>query len=67
LLQEKNGDMAAQTKLHQAKYLEKYILRKAAKWSFRGDTKDSLRLASSSSGIGSCILSPVPELELDGA
>lgn len=36
---EKN-EMMAQSKLHQAKSLDKYYLRKAAKWAFRGECSE---------------------------
>lgn len=38
-LQERN-EMMAQSKLHQAKSLDKYYLRKAAKWAFRGESSE---------------------------
>lgn len=65
LMHEKN-EVAAQTRLHQAKALEKYILRKSAKWTFRGALPHYREQTTSScSGISSGILSPI--LELDGA
>ena len=65
---EKN-EMMAQSKLHQAKSLDKYYLRRAAKWAFGGECSERQSYQSCSSSV--CKGSPLPAipelLELDGA
>ena len=61
LLQEKN-EMMAQSKLHQAKSLEKYYLRKASKWAFRGEFASS-QTCLSSVKQSSSLLPAIPEME----
>lgn len=62
MLQEKN-EMMAQSKLHQVKSLEKYYLRKAARWAFKGDMKTRDPNTCSSSVVSSGSLPPIPERE----